>query len=834
MPVKTPIYSYHEKEVLLHVLFTKHPEAEKHVAAAKKMEELIQGFEATDFSEILTQGELKGKKIIDLFLKDKEPQFKLLKPFYHGLGFSEAGQSRDGNALIEAGVFYTIAKLLLINYHYRKGLNKLMHAASLPKLPDEFKPLFLFRLGSIYLEQGMMVEATDTLTLARNCCHEYISDQVMQHLQELILYQMLRVYVLLEDFDKAKEVIDLLEGMAEDKENAIFLAIKGYYYRRRDKHAEAFKILEKVYSRYKDNEEERNKFSRRWFDILYQLTFCCLETGQIAKAELYCQKLENALVNPVLRNLAYYKQLQGQLELAKSGGKLDTAMKYFKEAFNLFEKYNDYRCMAWAMMNIGTVYYKQKDYTEARRCYNQSLVYNYRTRIAVHILRALLAKIDLSLELFQYDKVKEYLERIDELDIPSSHQLIPKIEDYKKILGEKQSPAKSTMGTSKTIEKIKAKAISYAKLTAPVLITGESGVGKSMIAKIIHENSGRKGEIVHLYCPSLPHDLIESGLFGYVKGAFTGATEERPGLFDKANGSTLFLDEIGDLLPELQSNLFNFFDNGTIRRVGGLENIELNVRVICATNKNLDEELRAKRFREDFYYRINKLRLYIPPFRERPEDLKKLAEYFYKTACSEHKKPYTGIEADALNYILSYHWPGNARELETVINRCVIEIEGDQLISEECLKRAMASGKQPHKEKPQVKEEPEQQHEVNKLSEVVANLTIEFNELQKRVVQLEEQRTTAPRRISNKKELLNELFLIIQQNPAIQKNEIVTQCPDLEKSFHHWVRILRDEYGVIEIEKQGNYQLYKPAAILETQAKEGKLSKDINGYYRFE
>ncbi len=824
MPNNTPIYSYHEKDVLLHVLFEDYPDA------GKRMEELIKDFEQTDFKENLGKDGSGEKKLIDIFLKDKEAQFAPLKPFYHGMGFSESGRSRQENALIEAGVFYTIAKLLLINYHYRKGLNKLMYASSLPKLPDKFKPLFLFRLGSIYLEQGMMVEARDTLALTRQCYYEYDSDQIMQKLEELILYQMLRVYVIQEEFTKAKEIIDTLKTLVKKKDNIIFLALQGYYHRRKHEYKKAFKILNKVYAQYKDNEGDRNKFSRRWFDILYQLSYCCLESGQVAKAEVFSQELQNTFSKTVLRNLGYFKQLQGQIETNKKGGDLNTARNHFQDAFHIFENYNDYRCMAWSMMNIGHVYFKLKDFSEARRCYNQSLVYNYRTHISVHILRTLLAKIDLSLELFQYSKVEEYLTRIDELDIPQNHHSLSRVAEYKKILKDKQTPAKSTMGNSETIEKIKEKAFVYSKFPDPILITGESGVGKSMLAKIIHKDSGRQGRFEHVYCTNISATLIESELFGHVKGAFSGALKDHTGFFAKANGGTLFLDEIGDLSPELQGKLFRFLDENTILRVGDEEGIKLNVRVICATNRDLEKELLEKKFREDLYYRVNKLSLNIPPLRERPEDIKKLTEHFYVKHCTEHKKQQAGIEVDALNYILNYPWPGNVRELEATINKSIIELEDGQELSNECLKKSMISQKQVADEKTQK----ELRGEFIRLSDSHDSLAILFKDLQKRVEELEAKQATVPGRVSDKHKMLNNLFLIIQEKQSIRRAQITERDSHLKKSFHHWINILRDQYQVIEVEKIQNYHLYKPVSvpILEAKEREGKLIKGDGSYYQ--
>ncbi|MGQ9591191.1 MAG: sigma-54 interaction domain-containing protein, partial [Planctomycetota bacterium] len=212
---------------------------------------------------------------------------------------------------------------------------------------------------------------------------------------------------------------------------------------------------------------------------------------------------------------------------------------------------------------------------------------------------------------------------------------------------------------------------------APVLIAGESGTGKELIAHAVHDNSPRRGKVfVSENCGALTETLLESELFGYVKGAFTGATKDSKGLFELAEGGTLFLDEVGDMSPGMQKKLLRVLQEGVIRRVGGKEYIPVDVRVISATNKDLLEEVRAGNFREDLYYRLNVITIRVPSLRERKEDIPELVENFLEEVAKE-----TGvrkrIEPAAVQRLAQYNWPGNVRELKNEIRRLHALAEGD-------------------------------------------------------------------------------------------------------------------------------------------------------------
>jgi DNA-binding NtrC family response regulator len=217
--------------------------------------------------------------------------------------------------------------------------------------------------------------------------------------------------------------------------------------------------------------------------------------------------------------------------------------------------------------------------------------------------------------------------------------------------------------------------------TATVLVHGESGTGKELVARAIHTHSPRAGAtFVPVNCTALTESLLESELFGHAKGAFTGAVAAKRGLFEMANGGTLFLDEIGDMGPKMQAQLLRTLQDGEVRPVGGTEAIRVDVRLVCATNKDLDEEVKAARFREDLYFRINVVTIRLPPLRERREDIPMLVGHFLnKLALRERRAP-AAMSPEALKLLTGYAWPGNVRELENAIERAVAVAKGNVIL----------------------------------------------------------------------------------------------------------------------------------------------------------
>jgi Nif-specific regulatory protein len=239
------------------------------------------------------------------------------------------------------------------------------------------------------------------------------------------------------------------------------------------------------------------------------------------------------------------------------------------------------------------------------------------------------------------------------------------------------------VGTSNAIKQIYRLIEQVAESNATVLIRGESGTGKDLVAHAIHYNCSRASKpFVKVNCTALPETLLESELFGHEKGSFTGATERKIGRFEKASGGTIFLDEIGDFSMNLQVKLLRIIQFKEFERVGGTDTIKTNVRIIVATNKNLEEQIKEKLFREDLYYRINVFPIFLPPLRERKDDIMLLADYFLEQFARENNKRITRISTPAIEMLTSYHWPGNVRELENCIERAILLCNDDVIRSE--------------------------------------------------------------------------------------------------------------------------------------------------------
>ncbi len=242
------------------------------------------------------------------------------------------------------------------------------------------------------------------------------------------------------------------------------------------------------------------------------------------------------------------------------------------------------------------------------------------------------------------------------------------------------------IGKSPSMQEIYAKIEQVADSRTTVLVTGESGTGKELVAKAIHYNSARRERpFVALNCAALPETLIESELFGHEKGSFTDATARRVGQFELAHTGTLFLDEIGDLTPATQAKLLRVLQEREFTRVGGVQPIKVDVRIVAATNKNLDELVRKGLFREDLYYRINVIALYLPPLRERGEDIALLAKHFLAKRIEEEKRPPQEFTKESLELISRYPWPGNVREMENIIEQAFIWSKGSGVITPEHL-----------------------------------------------------------------------------------------------------------------------------------------------------
>ncbi|MFK7952027.1 MAG: sigma-54-dependent transcriptional regulator [Ekhidna sp.] len=242
-----------------------------------------------------------------------------------------------------------------------------------------------------------------------------------------------------------------------------------------------------------------------------------------------------------------------------------------------------------------------------------------------------------------------------------------------KVLRKKVSKGYDIIGKSKPIEEIKETIEKVAPTEARVLITGENGTGKELVARWLHEKSERsKASLVEVNCAAIPSELIESELFGHEKGSFTSAHKQRIGKFEQASGGTLFLDEIGDMSLSAQAKVLRALQDQKITRVGGDKTIKVNVRVLAATNKDLKEEIANGRFREDLYHRLSVMVIRVPALRERSEDIGLLAEHFLNQVALEYGNAVKSIEDKAINQLISQNWSGNIRELRNVIERLVI------------------------------------------------------------------------------------------------------------------------------------------------------------------
>jgi DNA-binding NtrC family response regulator len=237
---------------------------------------------------------------------------------------------------------------------------------------------------------------------------------------------------------------------------------------------------------------------------------------------------------------------------------------------------------------------------------------------------------------------------------------------------EDSEPLGAVIGRSAVMVEVYKTVARVAPTKSTVLILGESGTGKELTARAIHQHSPRaRRPFVAVDCGVLTETLLESELFGHARGAFTGAVADKKGVFEEAQGGTCFLDEIGDISPNLQAKLLRVLQEHEIRRVGGKEWVKVDVRIVAATNRNLAELVKTRTFRQDLYYRLNVITLHLPPLRERGEDVPALAHYFLKRYSQENRKEVTAIANDTLDLLRAYSWPGNIRELENAIERAV-------------------------------------------------------------------------------------------------------------------------------------------------------------------
>jgi nitrogen regulation protein NR(I) len=298
------------------------------------------------------------------------------------------------------------------------------------------------------------------------------------------------------------------------------------------------------------------------------------------------------------------------------------------------------------------------------------------TQTAIEAMK--LGAYDYLLKPFDVPKIKEIvanaLKAARDMKQVVSYEPLLESEDYE--LG--------IVGRSEPMQQVFKLIGQLAASDATALITGESGTGKELVARAIYFHSKRSQQpFLAVNCAAIPEQLLESELFGHERGAFTGATLQRIGKFEQCNRGTLFLDEIGDMTPATQTKILRVLQSGTFERVGGNQPIKVDVRIIAATNKPLEQAVAARQFREDLFYRLNVVRVHIPPLRERAEDIRLLVNYFLKKFAKDQPGPPRSIAPAALKALERYHWPGNVRELENVIRRALVMAKGEAILVSE-------------------------------------------------------------------------------------------------------------------------------------------------------
>ena len=282
-----------------------------------------------------------------------------------------------------------------------------------------------------------------------------------------------------------------------------------------------------------------------------------------------------------------------------------------------------------------------------------------------------------------FDFIQKPLD-LNRLLVTSKHALEHKsLVQETKVLRKKVGKHNQMIGDSNAIERVRAIVDKVAPTEARVLITGSNGTGKEVVAHLIHENSNRaKGPMVEVNCAAIPSELIESELFGHMKGSFTGAVKDRAGKFEQADGGTLFLDEIGDMSLSAQTKVLRALQENEITRVGSDKTIKVNVRVIAATNKNLQQEIEKGNFREDLFHRLNVIPIHVPNLKDRKEDIPLLVNHFIQLICTEQGWKNKSINDEAIQALQAHDWPGNIRELRNVVERLII-LSGDTITAED-------------------------------------------------------------------------------------------------------------------------------------------------------
>jgi nitrogen regulation protein NR(I) len=310
------------------------------------------------------------------------------------------------------------------------------------------------------------------------------------------------------------------------------------------------------------------------------------------------------------------------------------------------------------------------------------------TQMAIEAMK--LGAYDYLLKPFDVVKLKDLVTNA----LKAAHDM-RQIVSYQPLL-ESEDYELGIVGRSEAMQQVFKLIGQVAGTDATALITGESGTGKELVARAIYHHSNRAEQpFLAVNCAAIPEQLLESELFGHERGAFTGATLQRIGKFEQCNGGTLFLDEIGDMTPATQTKILRVLQSGTFERVGGNQPIKVDVRIIAATNKPLEEAVAARQFREDLFYRLNVVRIHIPPLRERREDVKLLVNYFLKKFARDQQSAPKSVSGGVVKALEQYHWPGNVRELENIVRRALVVAKGDAILQSDLPPEITSPGSSP-------------------------------------------------------------------------------------------------------------------------------------------
>ncbi len=463
---------------------------------------------------------------------------------------------------------------------------------------------------------------------------------------------------------------------------------------------------EKAYSNYSKALEINNKFPDAHFNIAILL----LNRRKLNEALFHLEKIQKNQIH-LVKGKYYLGLLYSSIDnflaevnfyiglVHKENGDYEKSVKYFENAtnlnkyqfpahHNLADVYLKLKLYQKAIIkykevlaleplggdllethnNLGIAYYENGQLEDAIREFNWVLMREPGNPNAVYNLDQIYEKEGI------YRKPLEHKGLIDYTEVATPIFELAKGIDVKEI--EDSFVDKDTLqiiGRSRVMKSVVRTARIAAASNSTVLITGENGTGKELIARVIYLNSMRKDKpLITVNCTTLPEGLLESELFGHEKGAFTGAYSKKIGRFELANQGTIFLDEIGELTPKLQVKLLRILQEKEFERVGGTETIKVDVRIIAATNRNLNKLIAEELFREDLYYRLNVIPIYIPPLRERKEDIPLLIEHFQRRYLKKSSLGDYKILEDELNLLMEYHWPGNVRELENIIERACV------------------------------------------------------------------------------------------------------------------------------------------------------------------